>query len=149
MTKLLVTGGAGFIAFDGRIGNQLTKLHADLVVFTDGAGDQRSVSSNLDAWQSPPFAPRVLVGSDAAARLGLREGSAVTVAGQSILLGVNAPNFATAYVMLDDFGFGQSSTFGGGSYGLVGAGAVMVVTRGVMPGAAIISTSSRSRGESG
>lgn len=27
----------------------------------------------------------------------------VTVAGQSILLGVNAPNFASAYIMLDDF----------------------------------------------
>lgn len=35
------------------------------VYLADGAGDQRSVAANLDAWQSPPFAPRVLGGIDA------------------------------------------------------------------------------------
>jgi 4-hydroxymandelate oxidase len=30
----------------------------------DGAGEQRSLAANVEAWQSPPFAPRVLTGLD-------------------------------------------------------------------------------------
>jgi 4-hydroxymandelate oxidase len=41
------------------------RVDADAWVYlADGAGDQHSVAANLDAWQSPPFAPRVLAGID-------------------------------------------------------------------------------------